>query len=154
MSEDYGSRPLPTDRDTLGHLVREAWVRWALTQPNPKPSWLVPYDELSEPDKEADRQIGEAIARWTIIHAAADEMLDQDATAALSAAPARPLDVDWKARAERAEAALREIDPAALDAAERTWSTWPVGVGVALDIKLRRAIRAYHAALAQKDAAP
>lgn len=63
-----GSRPLPADRDTLGRLVREAWVRWAQTQPNPKPSWLAPYDELSEPDKEADRQIGETIARWTLIH--------------------------------------------------------------------------------------
>lgn len=59
---------LPLDRETLGRMVREAWVRWALTQPAPKPSWLVPYDELSEPDKEADRQIGEAIAKWTMIH--------------------------------------------------------------------------------------
>ncbi len=59
------------DRDTLGRMVREAWVRWAQTQPNPKASWLVPYDELSEPDKEADRQIGEAVARWTLIHEAA-----------------------------------------------------------------------------------
>lgn len=47
-------------RDDGGRVVREAWVRWALTQPNPKPSWLVPYDELSEADKEADRQIFEA----------------------------------------------------------------------------------------------
>lgn len=65
------SRPvdtLPLDRETLGRMVREAWVRWARTQPDPKPSWLVPYDELSEPDKEADRQIGEAIAKWTVIH--------------------------------------------------------------------------------------
>lgn len=59
--------PLPYDRDTLGRFVREAWVRWARTQPDPKPSWLVPYDLLDEPDKEADRQIGEALARWTII---------------------------------------------------------------------------------------
>lgn len=50
------------DRDYLGRAVREAWVRWALTQPNPKQSWLAPYDDLSEPDKEADRQIGEHIA--------------------------------------------------------------------------------------------
>ena len=49
------------DRDYGGRLVREAWVRWALTQPSPKPTWLVPYDELSEPDKEADRQIAEAL---------------------------------------------------------------------------------------------
>lgn len=66
-----GNRPLPFDRDTVGRMVREAWIRWALTQPNPKPSWLVSYDDLSEPDKEADRQIGETVARWTLIHDAA-----------------------------------------------------------------------------------
>jgi hypothetical protein len=55
------SRGEVMSRDDLGRLVREAWVRWALTQPSPKPSWLVPYDELSEPDKEADRQIGAAL---------------------------------------------------------------------------------------------
>jgi hypothetical protein len=60
--------PGPVDRDTLGRFVREAWVRWALAQPHPKPSWLVPYDDLSEADKEADRQIGEAIVRWTLAH--------------------------------------------------------------------------------------
>jgi hypothetical protein len=31
----------------------------------------VPYDQLSETDKEADRQIGEAVARWTLIGDAA-----------------------------------------------------------------------------------
>ena len=62
-----GNRSLPFSRDEYGRMVREAWVRWAQTQLNPKPSWLVPYDELSEPDKEADRQIGEAVARWTMI---------------------------------------------------------------------------------------
>lgn len=66
-----GNRPLPFDRDQLGRFVREAWVRWAETQPSPKPSWLVPYDELAESDKEADRQIGEAVARWTLIGDAA-----------------------------------------------------------------------------------
>jgi hypothetical protein len=49
------------ERDVLGRVVRSAWIRWAETQSNPKPSWLVPYDELSEPDKEADRQIAEAV---------------------------------------------------------------------------------------------
>lgn len=48
-------------RDTLGRIVRIAWVRWAHTQPNPKPHWLAPFDELAEPDKEADRQIGQAV---------------------------------------------------------------------------------------------
>ncbi|TLX17090.1 hypothetical protein [Rhizobium sp. MHM7A] len=61
-----GGRSLPFDRDVLGRMVREAWVRWAETQPNPKPSWLVPYEALDEADKEADRQIGENVARWTL----------------------------------------------------------------------------------------
>ena len=67
----YGARPLPLDRDTLGRMVREAWVRWAQNQPTPKTSWLVAYDDLPEQDKEADRQIGEDVARWTLIHDAA-----------------------------------------------------------------------------------
>jgi hypothetical protein len=66
-----GNRALPFDREALGRMVRDAWVRWAETQPSPKASWLVPYDELEEPDKEADRQIGEAVARWTLIGDAA-----------------------------------------------------------------------------------
>lgn len=48
--------------DALGRLVRETWIGWALQQPDPKPSWLVPYDHLSERDKEADRCIGKAVA--------------------------------------------------------------------------------------------
>lgn len=65
--ESQAAGELPWDRDQLGRFVREAWVRWAQTQPVPKPSWLIPYDDLAEADKEVDRQIGEAIARWTII---------------------------------------------------------------------------------------
>jgi hypothetical protein len=61
---DVLAPPPMTNRDYGGRLVREAWVRWALTQPDPKPSWLVPYEELSEPDKEADRQIAEAL--WSV----------------------------------------------------------------------------------------
>ena len=52
--------------DELGRVVRRAWVRWALTQGNPKPAWLVPFEELSPDDQEADRQIGIAVARWTM----------------------------------------------------------------------------------------
>ena len=76
MDQLDGNRPLPFHRDALGRMVRTVWVRWAQTQPSPKPSWLLPYDELSEPDKEADRQIGEAIARWTLIGDAARAALD------------------------------------------------------------------------------
>lgn len=56
---------LPFSRDDLGRHVRDAWIRWAKSQPEPKASWLVPYDELPERDKEADRQIGEAVALLT-----------------------------------------------------------------------------------------
>lgn len=61
------SGPLPMPRDSLGEHVREAWVRWAMTQPDPKASWLVPYAELKECDKEADRQIGEHVCRLTML---------------------------------------------------------------------------------------
>lgn len=64
-SRENGGQPADkADRDTLGRVVREAWVRWASQQPAPKPSWLLPYDELSEPEKEADRQIGEAVVAY------------------------------------------------------------------------------------------
>lgn len=49
------------DREKLGQHVREVWVAWARQQPNPKPSWLKPWAELSEPDKEVDRLIGESL---------------------------------------------------------------------------------------------
>lgn len=50
------------NREGLGKLVRDVWVRWAKEQPNPKPSWLLPWEELGEADKEVDRRIGEALA--------------------------------------------------------------------------------------------
>lgn len=43
-------------RENLGQIVRDVWRDWAMEQPNPKPSWLVPWAELSEPDKEVDRR--------------------------------------------------------------------------------------------------
>ena len=48
-------------RDHAGQIVRRAWVEWARRHENPKPSWLVPWEGLSEPDREVDRQIGEAV---------------------------------------------------------------------------------------------
>lgn len=50
------------DREFLGRLVRKVWIDWAREQPSPKPSWLVPWDGLSEPDREVDRRIGEQVA--------------------------------------------------------------------------------------------
>lgn len=55
------TRSRAAERDRLGRMVRDLWIGWAERQPNPKASWLVPYDELSESDKEADRVIGEGM---------------------------------------------------------------------------------------------
>lgn len=52
-----------THRDALGQMVRETWIAWAMIQPNPKPSWLVPWERLAESDREVDRLIGEALFR-------------------------------------------------------------------------------------------
>ena len=43
-------------------MVRDEWVKWAREQPNPKPSWLLPWEELTEPEREVDRRIGVRIA--------------------------------------------------------------------------------------------
>lgn len=48
-------------REELGQLVRKVWIEWARQQPDPKPSWLVPWEQLSEADKEVDRRIGEVL---------------------------------------------------------------------------------------------
>lgn len=48
-------------RELLGKRVRSIWIQWAQQQPNPKPSWLVRWSGLSEPDKEVDRLIGEEL---------------------------------------------------------------------------------------------
>lgn len=50
------------DREYLGQQVREVWIAWAKEQSNPKASWLVTWEGLSEPDREVDRRIGEHIA--------------------------------------------------------------------------------------------
>lgn len=46
------------ERETFGREVRAEWVAWAREQPNPKPSWLKPWEELTEPEREVDRRIG------------------------------------------------------------------------------------------------
>lgn len=50
------------DREFLGRMVRTVWVEWAKEQPNPKASWLQPWEALTEPEREVDRRIGERIA--------------------------------------------------------------------------------------------
>lgn len=53
-----GSRISLPQGEKLGRVVRKIWVRWAKTQPNLKPSWLSPWEELSDADKEVDVLIG------------------------------------------------------------------------------------------------
>ncbi len=43
---------IATNREDGGKLVRNAWIFWAQQQPNPKPSWLVPWEGLSNPRPE------------------------------------------------------------------------------------------------------
>lgn len=45
-------------RERVGREVRRVWVAWAREQPDPKPSWLVPWEALGEADREVDRRIG------------------------------------------------------------------------------------------------
>lgn len=61
------------DREMLGQMVRDVWIKWAEEQPNPKPSWLALWHELSEPDREVDRRIGETIAAYAIERALAGQ---------------------------------------------------------------------------------
>lgn len=67
-------------RDVLGQRVREVWVAWAHEQPAPKPSWLLPWEGLSEPDREVDRRIGEALFKMGV---EAEAFADRIGTAAL-----------------------------------------------------------------------
>jgi hypothetical protein len=55
------SEYIAQNREDGGRLVREEWIRWAKTQLNCKPSWLVEWKGLSEADKEADRCIWDGI---------------------------------------------------------------------------------------------
>lgn len=46
-----------------GRLVRGVWIDWARRQPNPKPSWLIGWDDLDQGQREVDILIGEEVAR-------------------------------------------------------------------------------------------
>jgi hypothetical protein len=58
-------------RETLGRVVRDAWIAWAKEQKETKDSWFSPWEELGEPFKEADRRIGMAVLDF--LHAMAEE---------------------------------------------------------------------------------
>lgn len=53
----------PLDREALGMIVREEWVRFCIeTSRISPPSRIAPWDETSDWSKEVDRRIGEAVA--------------------------------------------------------------------------------------------
>lgn len=78
----------PEWRDYLGRVVRDAWIAWATRQPDPKPSWLVPYDDLSVADQEADRLIGDAV--WAVAEIDAEARIT-----ALTVAARAVVDAVW-----------------------------------------------------------
>lgn len=45
-------------RELLGRLVRQIWVEWASEQDDPKPSWLLPWEDLDDGQREVDMRIG------------------------------------------------------------------------------------------------
>jgi hypothetical protein len=50
----------PSD-ENLGRMVRDEWVAWAREQPDPKPSWLTPWDGLDEGQRAVDIRIGRVL---------------------------------------------------------------------------------------------
>lgn len=55
-------------REWLGRLVRATWVAYCCSIGDFKPSHLAAYDDLSEVDKEADRQIGESVWEAAVLY--------------------------------------------------------------------------------------
>lgn len=51
------------NREALGRIVRSAWVQYCIEIGDTQPSHVAPWEALSEQDKEADRRIGEAVAK-------------------------------------------------------------------------------------------
>lgn len=45
-------------------------MKWARTQPEPKPSWLLTWSKIDNGQREVDMQIGEAVAKDVLRHAA------------------------------------------------------------------------------------
>lgn len=61
MSKEKEYQPFGATRDEVGKIVRDVWIKWAHEQRSQKTSWFVPYEELTEADKEVDRRIGETL---------------------------------------------------------------------------------------------
>ncbi len=55
------AKPPEDPRERLGRAVRGEWVRWAVEQKSPKPSWVIPWEILSEEQQEVDCRIAQAV---------------------------------------------------------------------------------------------
>jgi intein/homing endonuclease len=51
----------PAPEREPGEFLREVWVEWAGEQPDPKPSWLVPWKDLDPRQREVDARMETAI---------------------------------------------------------------------------------------------
>jgi hypothetical protein len=57
----------PDGSEALGRLVREVWVTYVRdTIPDPKPSWVAPWDDLDGFQREAHMRIGHAVANYAL----------------------------------------------------------------------------------------
>lgn len=70
MDETKDPAGTEQSRELLGRWVRQVWVQWASEQPDPKSSWLLPWEELDDGQREVDMRIGEAL--YSMGQAAAD----------------------------------------------------------------------------------
>ena len=48
-------------RRQRGKRVREIWVAWARESPDPKPSWIAPWEDLPVMEQEVDMRIGDGL---------------------------------------------------------------------------------------------
>lgn len=54
------------DRETLGREVRRVWIEFCREIGDDRPSHLASWEDMTEPEREVDRRIGEAIARMAL----------------------------------------------------------------------------------------
>lgn len=88
--------------DTLGRIVREAWIRYCLETGDTKASHIAPWESLSAWDKEADRRIALAVAsRYAEVLTAARAVVD--------ALNREPVIVDWIAASKEATHAVSAL---------------------------------------------
>lgn len=116
--------PVACDREFLGRIVRMEWVAWAKEQPSPKSSWLLPWEELTESEREVDRRIGERLWR---MFAGALYAAPQPAQAdeALTCSDAREERVGCY-RAVRAENRADEARELLREILQRVRAEWPI----------------------------